>query len=90
MRTDFVKVLLRKLSPPLYTIRITDRAAVLTGGRVTSALLRDWSEITRKNNIVSGWIWGLRTGNGVRLDFSSNISKDDRQRFRNTMAIHAN
>jgi hypothetical protein len=88
--SDFLKVVLRKLSPPLFTVRITDHSAVLTGGQVTPALLRDFSEIARKSNIVSGWIWGLRTGNSIRLDFSSKISKGDRQRFRNIMAIHAN
>ncbi|MCD4848955.1 MAG: DUF3634 family protein [Candidatus Aegiribacteria sp.] len=87
--SDLIKILLRRISPPLFTIRITDRAAVLTAGQVTPALLRDWSEIARKNNIVCGWIWGLRTGSCIRLDFSSNISKNDRQRFRNIMAIHA-
>ncbi len=64
--------------------------AVLTGGKASRPFLRDCSEIVRQRNIQNGWIWGLRTGKGVRLDFSSNISKEDRQRFRNIMAIHAN
>ncbi|MCK4505010.1 MAG: DUF3634 family protein [Candidatus Aegiribacteria sp.] len=87
--SDFLKVVLRKLSPPLFTVRITDRAAVLTGGKASPALIRDFSEIARKNNIVSEWIWGLQTGNSIRLDFSSKISKGDRQRFRNISGIHA-
>ena len=52
------------------------------------AFIRDCDEIARSKNIQSGWIWGLRTGNGTRLDFSSNISMGDRQRFRNIMGVH--
>lgn len=88
MRIDFLKVLLRKFSTPLYTIRISNYRAVLTGGKASLAFLRDCDEIARSRKIQSGWIWGLRTGNGIGLDFSSKISKGDRQRFRNIMAIH--
>ena len=89
MRIDFLKVLLRKLSSPLYTIRISNCRAVLTGGKASPAFLRDCDEIARSRKIQNGWIWGLRTGNGIGLDFSSKISNGDRQRFRNISGIHA-
>ncbi|MCK4671414.1 MAG: DUF3634 family protein [Candidatus Aegiribacteria sp.] len=85
---DFLKALLHKISPPQYTIRISNCRAVLTGGKASMAFIRDCDEIARSKNIQSGWIWGLRTGNGTRLDFSSNISMGDRQRFRNIMGVH--
>jgi hypothetical protein len=85
---DALKVLLRKLFPPLFTIRIHECRAYPAHGGVTPAFLEDCSRIAGKSGIRSGWIWGHGSGSGVRLEFSSGIGEGDRQRFRNAAGIH--
>jgi len=86
---DALKVLLRRLFPPLFTIRIHEGGIDLAHGGVTPAFLGDCSRIAGKSGIRSGWIWGHRSETGVRLEFSSGIGEGDRQRFRNTAGIHS-
>lgn len=82
------RVLMRKLFPPLFTLRIEVGGVRAVQGKVTSAFLEDCQDIARNRGIESGWIWGHRIGSGVRLEFSSGISPGDRQRFRNTAGVH--
>ncbi|MBN2607576.1 MAG: DUF3634 family protein [Candidatus Fermentibacteraceae bacterium] len=86
---DALRILLRMLFPPLFTIRINDGRVVLVHGTATPAFLEDCSRIAGKGGIRSGWIWGHGSGSGVRLEFSSGIGEGDRQRFRNTAGIHS-
>jgi hypothetical protein len=86
--TDIFRVFLRKLFPPLFTIRVEEERASLEQGRVTDAFVDDCTDIAVRSGIRSGWIWGHRTGNGLRLEFSSGIPERDRQRFRNTAGFH--
>lgn len=85
---NLIKVLMRKLFPPLFTLRLEDGKVIKEDGKVTAAFLSDFSRIACDSGIDSGWIWGHRAGSGVRLEFSSNISEGDRQRFRNTAGYH--
>jgi len=85
---EFLKILFRRLFPPLFTIRIKGYEAILMNGKLTSSFLGDCSDIARKNGISSGWIWGCGSPGGVRMEFSSEISKGNRQRFRNSAGVH--
>lgn len=85
---DTVRVLMRKLFPPMFTVRIEGGRTIAVQGSVTSAFLEDCQDIVRRRGIESGWIWGHRTERGVRLEFSSGIVPGDRQRFRNTAGVH--
>lgn len=85
---DFFRILMRRLFPPLFSIRIEDGSARKVQGRVTGAFIDDCSRISRRSGIDSAWIWGHGTGTGVRLEFSSDVNEGDRQRFRNTAGIH--
>ncbi len=85
---SFLKILFRKLFPPLFTIRIKNGKAFLENGKLTSAFLGDCTDIARKNGISSGWIWGYTSPGGARMEFSSGINKGDRQRFRNAAGVH--
>jgi len=82
------RIIFRKLFPPFFTISIKDGKVNLENGKLTSAFLGDFSSIARKSGISSGWIWGFKSGGGVRLEFSSGIRRGDRQRFRNTAGVH--
>ncbi|OPL18389.1 MAG: hypothetical protein AVO35_05975 [Candidatus Aegiribacteria sp. MLS_C] len=85
---DILRVLARKVFPPLFTIRIREGRAERVQGKVTPAFLDDCSGISRRSGITSGWIWGHLSPSGVRLEFSSGIGEGDRQRFRNTAGVH--
>jgi len=85
---DLLKILLRRMSPPYFTIRIRDGEAILQSGKATPAFLHDCGLIVKRRGIRSGWIWGIRAGASIKLDFSGSISKGDRQRFRNVMGVH--
>ena len=87
--TDVFRILLRRILPPLFTIRIRAGRAEVSGGKVTGAFLEDCGRIAGKSDIQDGWIWGHSDGSGVRLEFSSGIGQADRQRFRNTAGIHS-
>ncbi|MCD4700514.1 MAG: DUF3634 family protein [Candidatus Aegiribacteria sp.] len=84
----FLKILFRKLFPPLFTIRIKGGTAIAKSGKLTSSFLGDCTDIVRKNGISSGWIWGYSSPGGARMKFSSEISKGDMQRFRNVAGVH--
>jgi hypothetical protein len=85
---DVFRILMRRMFPPLFTIRIRGGRITDTGGKVTAAFLEDCSRITERSGISRGWIWGHSSGSGVRLEFSSGIGQADRQRFRNTAGVH--
>ncbi len=85
---DMIRILLRRLFPPLFTIRIKDGKALLENGKLTPSFIGDCSDIARKSRIYSGWIWGHISPGGARMEFSSEISKRDRQRFRNAAGVH--
>jgi len=85
---SYLKILYRKLFPPLFTVRIKSGEACLANGKLTTSFLGDCTEIARKNRITSGWIWGCSSPEGTKLEFSSEISKRDRQRFRNAAGVH--
>lgn len=85
---DTLRILLRKLSPPLFTIRIKDGNAVLQSGTATPALVREFGLIVRDRGLRSGWVWGTGDGGKVRLEFTGNICDGDRQRFRNVAGVH--
>lgn len=87
--TDFFRVVLRRMFPPLFTIRIRAGRAEVSGGKVTGAFLEDCGRIAAKSDIRDGWIWGHSGGSGVRLEFSSGIGQAERQRFRNAAGIHS-
>ncbi len=83
-----LRVLMRRLFPPMFTVRIEGGGTRAVQGTVTSAFLEDCQDIVRRRGIESGWIWGHRMERGVRLEFSSGIVPGDRQRFRNTAGVH--
>jgi len=83
-----IRILLRRLFPPLFSINIVDGHARAVKGTLTSAFLRDCTEIAEKNGISSGWIWGNAASGSVRLEFTSGISRENMQRFRNAAGIH--
>jgi hypothetical protein len=85
---DSIKILLRKLFPPLFSINITDGEAHAVKGVLTSSFLRDCSEIAKRNGVSNGWIWGLGTREGIRLEFSGGITRENMQRFRNAAGIN--
>jgi hypothetical protein len=85
---NLLKLLYRKLSPPLFTIFVKNGSASLAGGSATPAFIRDCSELASASGIRKGWIWGTRRHGTVSLDFSSGISGKDRQRFRNIAGVH--
>lgn len=85
---DLLRILSRRMFPPLFTIRIRDGRAEGVQGKVTAAFLEDCSGISRRSGIISGWIWGHLSPSGIRLEFSSGIEEGDRQRFRNTAGVH--
>ena len=84
----FLKILFRKLFPPLFTIRFKNGEACLENGKLTPSFLGDCTEIALKNGVSSGWIWGHSSTGGIRMEFSPEISKMDRQRFRNAAGVH--
>jgi len=86
--SEWIRVLLRRIFPPLFTIRIAEGGIAFSRGKVPKAFLEDCSRISEKSTISSGWIWGHREGEGIVLEFSGGISPGDRQRFRNTAGIH--
>ncbi len=86
---DLLKILLRRISPPFFTIRIRDGEAMLQNGKMTPAFLHDCGLIAKRSGIRSGWIWGIREGASIKLDFSGTIEDGDRQRFRNILGVHA-
>jgi hypothetical protein len=85
---DLFRIFIRKLFPPLFTIRIRGGEAIVENGKLTSVFIRDCSDIAGKSKISSGWIWGFSSDDGVRLEFSSGINGSDRQRFRNVTGVH--
>lgn len=85
---DLIKILMRKIFPPFFSIRLKDGEVLTEHGKLAAPLLSDFSRIASDSGIDSGWIWGHRSGGGVRLEFSSDISEGDRQRFRNTAGYH--
>ena len=85
---DTLKILLRKLSPPLFSIRIRSGEAILHSGTATPALVREFDQIVRSRKLRSGWVWGISRGGLVVLDFTGDIRDGDRQRFRNVAGVH--
>ncbi len=85
---DAAKILVRRLFPSVFTLRIRNGEARLEHGTVTRAFLEDCSSMASREKVNSGWIWGVGTGDGVRLDFSSGINGKTRQKFRNIAGIH--
>ncbi|MEN8209822.1 MAG: DUF3634 family protein [Candidatus Fermentibacteria bacterium] len=84
---SFFSILFRKLFPPLFTIRIKGGEAHLVNGKLTASFLGDCTEIARRNRLSSGWIWGYSSTGGAQLKFSSEISRENRQRFRNAAGV---
>ncbi|MCK4806260.1 MAG: DUF3634 family protein [Candidatus Aegiribacteria sp.] len=83
-----LRILFRKLFPPLFTIRIKNGKVFVENGKLTSSFLGDCTDIARKNGISSGWIWGYSSPGGARMKFSSEISNGNKQRFRNAAGVH--
>lgn len=86
--SDLFRILIRKLFPPLFTIRIIGGEAFVENGKLTSSFVQNCSEIARREGISSGWIWGFNSPGGARLEFSASINESDRQRFRNVAGVH--
>jgi len=85
---DLLKRLLRRLVPPLFTIRFGDGDASLVRGKASPGFIRDCREIARISGIDRGWIWGSSNGTSITLEFSGDIREGDRQRFRNIAGVH--
>jgi len=85
---DFLKILLRKLIPPVFSLEISDGKVEKRQGNATSAFIQDCSEIAGDRNILSGWIWGVRDNGIIKLDFTGNIPENAKQKFRNVWGIH--
>lgn len=85
---DFLKILVRKLVPPVFSLEISAGRIELRQGKVTTAFIQDCSEIVQARNITTGWIWGIRDGQAIKLDFAGSISDNARQKFRNIWGIH--
>jgi hypothetical protein len=85
---DLLKRFFRSLRPPLFTIRVKNGSASLSGGAATPAFVRDCSAVASASDIRQGWIWGTRSRGRFSLDFSSGIGEKDRQRFRNIAGVH--
>lgn len=86
--TDMLSVIMKKLFPPHFSIRIKGGETILSSGIAKAAFVRDCGTIVRNRGIGSGWIWGTRTSAGIRLEFTSGIGAEDRQRFRNVLGTH--
>lgn len=85
---DFLKILVRRLIPPVFSLEISAGKIERRQGKVTSAFIQDCSDIVRSRNIHSGWIWGIRDGSLIKLDFAGDIPENAKQKFLNVWGIH--
>ena len=85
---DLLKRLMRRLVPPLFTIRLIDGDARLELGKASPGFVRDCREVARASHIRRGWIWGHGSGTNISLEFSKDIREGDRQRFRNVAGVN--
>ena len=82
---DFIKIIFRYASLPVFTIVIKNGISTLSQGNAPDKLVSEFSSISQNQNISKGIIYGIKDDNRIILDFSSSISDGDRQRFRNIL-----
>ena len=80
--------IIRVLFPPAFTITLEDGVARSTQGKVTGRAVSGFTDVARQQAIAKGRIYGVRKGGSILLQFSSNISAPDRQRFRNVWQMN--
>lgn len=76
-------VLIVRHARVVFVIRLQDGRAHRQRGRPAPSFVAACSGVARLHRIERGRIMGIRTGEGVQLRFSADISERARQAFRN-------
>jgi hypothetical protein len=66
-----------------FIVVIEDGVARSHQGRVSTRVLSEFTEVAKQQRISRARIYGIRRADDIVLEFSSNISSSDQQRFRN-------
>lgn len=67
----------------VFVIKIRYRSVKLVSGSPPPAFMKECKEVTRIHKLIKGKIFGVKAGNGIKLEFSRSMSQPHQQIFRN-------
>ena len=80
---SLIHAIYRIIIPPAFTIRIKNGTFKCTQGKISPKILSALNNVSKKENIRAGSIYGIHKSGRIRFEFSANISKKYHQQFRN-------
>ena len=85
---DLIAAMRRLVLRPSFVVEIHGGVARLDRGAAPAGLVVGFSDAAQDVGIDHGKIYGVKSGLGVTLEFSSDIPAHAHQRFRNVLGIY--
>ena len=81
----FIRRLIKK---PVFTIRIAGQKVQVVRGEPGKRFANECMAICKLNNIEQGYVYGVKSKHGIRLEFSKDIPESCHQKFRNVYGVN--